>query len=88
MTRLIRTRKLKGDNPSLKIMVSVGGYSTTTHDVALMLEQPDKRTEFARNCVAFLRKMGIDGLDLSFDNPRSGNGLAMDREQFGLLVKV
>ena len=58
------------------------------HDAALTLEQPDKRTEFAHNCVAFLRKMGIDGLDLSFDNPRSGNGLAMDREQFGLLVKV
>ena len=86
--RLVRTRKLKEKHPSLKIMVSVGGHYTTTHVVARMLAEPDKRSEFAHNCVAFLRKLGIDGPDLSFDNPRYGNGLAMDREQFSLLVKV
>ena len=86
--RIVRATALKKINPRLKVMVAVGGRSAPTRDVSVMMRQRRTRAAFARHCVAFLRKLDIDGLDLSFESPRSGHCLAIARSQFSFLVKV
>lgn len=82
---------LKQANPSLKTMISVGGWSWSGRfsDAALT---DASRTAFADSCVDFIVKYGFNGVDIDWEYPVSG-GLSTnvkrpeDKQNFTLLIK-
>lgn len=87
--KLLNSLKVK--NPSLKTLISVGGWSWSSKfsDVAL---SDASRTAFADSCVSFIKKYGFNGIDLDWEYPVSG-GLstnitrAQDKQNFTLLLQ-
>jgi chitinase len=60
--------ELKKDNPQLKIMVSVGGWSGCSFCSDLFADT-GHRQNFARTAVALFKQYGIDGLDIDWEYP-------------------
>src|SRR5215469_11555219 len=81
---------LKKENPSLTVLVSVGGWlwSTNFSDMALTA---DSRAVFIQSVMEFLAQYNLDGLDIDWEYPGlPGAGhpfRAEDRENFTLLLK-
>ncbi|MEO8611692.1 MAG: glycoside hydrolase family 18 protein [Chloroflexota bacterium] len=59
---------LKIQYPALQTLISVGGYTWSDRfsDVALTAESRD---HFAQSCVEFIRKYGLDGVDIDWEFP-------------------
>jgi len=80
---------LKKENPSLQIVISVGGWLWSGHfsDAALT---PESRTRFVDSVVAFVEKYNLDGLDIDWEFPgETGAGNRFrpeDGANFNLLV--
>ena len=84
-------KKLKGQNPHLKTLISVGGWtwSEKFSDVALTEQS---RTIFAQSCLQFILKYGFDGVDLDWEYPVGGGEAdnvkrPEDKHNFTLLLK-
>jgi chitinase len=81
---------LKRENPSLTILVSVGGWMWSGHfsDAALTAQS---RATFIESAMEFLKLYDLDGLDIDWEYPGlAGAGHAHrseDKENFTLLVK-
>lgn len=82
--------KLKNSNPNLKILISVGGWNDSGRfsDVALT---DANRTTFADSVVAFIKKYGLDGVDIDWEYPVSGGQATNtkrleDKQNFTLLL--
>jgi chitinase len=81
---------LKRENPSLTVLVSVGGWLWSTHfsDVSLT---PQSRTLFIQSVMDFLTRYDLDGLDIDWEYPGMvGSGhpfRAEDKQNFTLLLK-
>jgi len=82
---------LKGINPDLSVLVSVGGWgwSGNFSDAALT---DSSRTRFAKSAAEFILTTGIDGIDLDWEYPNqvgAGNiHRPEDIENFTLLLKA
>lgn len=80
---------LRRDNPSLKILVSVGGWTWSGgfSDAALT---PHSRAKFIASAVSFIQRYKLDGIDLDWEYPgQVGNGNTFrpeDRHNFTLLL--
>ncbi len=81
---------LKRINPELKILVSVGGWTWSTH-FSEVASSSSNRSIFARSAVDFLLKYHLDGIDLDWEYPNqigAGNPHSIeDIENFTLLLK-
>jgi chitinase len=81
---------LKHDNPSLTVLVSVGGWTWSGNfsDVALTKQS---RTLFIESAVKFVNKYNLDGLDIDWEYPgMTGNNNRFrpeDRQNYTLLLK-
>jgi chitinase len=81
---------LKKQNPQLKIIVSVGGWTADGFSDAALTGA--SRDRFAQSAVELLRQYGVDGIDLDWEYP--GQGVAgikyrpEDRQNFTLLLKT
>ena len=62
---------LKEDNPHLKTMISIGGWTWSAYfsDVAMT---ETSREIFAQSCVDFILEYGFDGIDLDWEYPVEG----------------
>lgn len=82
---------LKTQNPNLKTLISVGGWSWSQRFSDAALTEAS-RTAFAESCVNFITTYGFDGVDLDWEFPVSG-GLATnvkrpeDKQNFTLLLQ-
>jgi chitinase len=80
---------LRRDNPSLKILVSVGGWTWSGgfSDAALT---PHSREKFIASAVRFIERYKLDGVDLDWEYPgQIGNGNTFrpeDKHNFTLLL--
>ncbi|WP_051978871.1 glycoside hydrolase family 18 protein [Edaphobacter aggregans] len=80
---------LKRDNPALRILVSVGGWTWSGNfsDAALTRQS---RTRFIASAVRFLERYHLDGLDIDWEYPNQiGNGNTFrpeDKHNFTLLL--
>ncbi|XP_055328255.1 chitotriosidase-1-like [Paramacrobiotus metropolitanus] len=75
--------KLRSANPKLKILLSIGG-ATTSNRVADMAAAPAATQQaFAKSAVSQLRKWGLDGLDIDWEFPE-----AAQKVQFVNLAKT
>ena len=85
-----KLRELKQQNPALRTLISVGGWtwSGKFSDAALT---PESRAAFADSVVAFIIQNGFDGVDIDWEYP-GGGGLASngsrpeDKANFTLLM--
>ena len=79
---------MKQQNPSLKILLAVGGYLMGSLPFIGMAASAASREEFCRSSVDFLKKRGFDGLDLDWEYPARRGSPPEDRERFSMLVQV
>lgn len=84
--------KIRDENPHLKIMVSVGGWSWSKN-FSNMAKDEVTRLAFANSVVKFLRTYELDGVDIDWEYPVEGGELTNSRgpedtENFTLLVKT
>jgi chitinase len=83
-------QELKRQNPSLQVLVSVGGWlwSTNFSEVSLT---PDSRKVFVQSVIEFLQQFELDGLDVDWEYPgMTGAGhpfREQDKENFTRLLK-
>ncbi len=88
---LLKLNGLKQVNPDLRILISIGGWSWSTHfsDAALT---EDSREKFANSAIAFMLRHKIDGIDLDWEYPGlpgAGNiHRPEDKENFTSLLKL
>ena len=81
---------LKQQNPSLTVLVSVGGWlwSTNFSDVSLT---PQSRATFIASVMEFLKQYNLDGLDIDWEYPgMPGSGHPFrpeDKQNFTSLLK-
>jgi len=89
---MARLNALKADNPNLKLIVSVGGWSWSDHFSRIAMEEKTRRA-FANSVVDFLREYDLDGLDVDWEYPVEGgedsnSRSPLDKENYTLLMKV
>ncbi|ESO03351.1 hypothetical protein HELRODRAFT_173643 [Helobdella robusta] len=77
---------LKAINPSLKIMMSVGGWSAGTTEMTKMISTSQNRKSFIDNCINFLRERNFDGIDLDFEIPGTRESPPEDKQKFALFL--
>ncbi|XP_064081441.1 probable chitinase 10 [Macrobrachium nipponense] len=73
---------LKSQNPKLKVLLALGGWSFGTKRFKDMSATRYTRQTFIFSAIPFLRKHKFDGLDLDWEYPTS-----QDKENFVLLLK-
>lgn len=82
--------RLKLANPSLKVMVSLGGWVEAARRYSEMSSTASSRREFIRSVSHFLEMHGFDGLDLFWEFPgaKDVNGKPADKQNFVLLAEA
>jgi chitinase len=88
--QLSQLRALKGQNPALKILLSVGGWTAEGFSDAALTDR--SRQLFASSAIALLREHQLDGLDLDWEYPgQSVAGIKSrpeDKRNFTLLLQT
>ncbi|XP_050684212.1 mucin-5AC [Leptidea sinapis] len=79
---------LKTYNKNLKTLLAIGGWNEGSSRFSPMVAAKERRKEFVKNVIKFLRQNHFDGLDLDWEYPafRDG-GKPKDRENYAKLVK-
>ncbi|XP_049784053.1 serine-rich adhesin for platelets-like [Schistocerca cancellata] len=79
---------LKTYNKDLKTMLAIGGWNEGSTRFSPLVADAERRKEFVKNVLRFLRQNHFDGLDLDWEYPafRDG-GKSRDRDNYALLVK-
>ncbi|CAC5375850.1 E3.2.1.14 [Mytilus coruscus] len=78
---------LKRQNPSLKTLLALGGWTAGSVVYSQMVTTQDSRAEFISSAIQYLRKYDFDGLDIDWEYPSNRGGKPEDKVNFGLLVK-
>lgn len=74
---------LKAQNPKLKVLLALGGWSFGTKKFKDMSATRYTRQTFIFSAISFLREHKFDGLDLDWEYPKGTN----DKANFVLLLK-
>ncbi len=80
---------LKQQNPELKVLLSIGGW--TSGRFSEMAATQENREAFAKDCRRIVDEFGLDGIDMDWEYPTSSEaGISSspdDTENFTLLMK-
>lgn len=80
---------LKQQNPKLKVLLSIGGW--TAGRFSEMAASKETRDAFAKDCKRIVDKFGLDGIDMDWEYPSSSEaGISSspdDIDNFTLLMK-
>ncbi|KAF0312024.1 putative chitinase 2 [Amphibalanus amphitrite] len=82
-----RFTSLKKLKPSLKTIISVGGYLEGSEKFSNMAQDPAKRAKFVASVMEFLQKHNFDGLDMNWQHPTQRGGTPQDRTNFPVLLE-
>lgn len=74
---------LKKNNPKLKVLLAIGGWSFGTQKFKDMAASRYARQTFIYSAINFLRKRSFDGLDIDWEYPKGSD----DKKNFVLLLK-
>lgn len=82
---------LKKDNPDLKILISIGGWSWSENFSDAVLTE-NSRKKFARTSAAIVEQYNLDGVDIDWEYPgmRGEDNVfrSEDKENFTLMFKA
>lgn len=79
---------LKYRKPSLKILLGVGGWTHGTEPFTRMSATRSSRLIFISHTIMYLRRYGMDGLDMDWEYPGGRGSPAEDKHRFTLLCEV
>lgn len=85
--------EVKKKNPKLKVLLAIGGWTDSQGDkYSMLVRDSDKRKEFVKKAVEFLKQYKFDGLDLDWEFPVCWQadckaGPESDKDDFADLVK-
>lgn len=85
---LAKLQNWRLNNPKLKLLIAVGGGAFGVTRFSQLAANPSAREAFARNFVAFLKKIKFDGLDVDWEYPAQYGGPAEDKANFILLLQT
>jgi len=87
--RLKQIVGLKQQKPSLKVLLSVGGWGAG--NFSEMAADETHRKNFCKNCLKAVQEYGLDGIDIDWEYPGSGSAgisySSSDKANFTLLMK-
>ncbi|XP_055626232.1 mucin-2 isoform X1 [Toxorhynchites rutilus septentrionalis] len=79
---------LKTYNKNLKTMLAIGGWNEGSSRFSPMVGDAERRSQFVKNAIKFLRQNHFDGLDLDWEYPAFRDGSKpKDRENYAQLVQ-
>ena len=88
-TRLSKIAALKKTKPSLKVLLSVGGWEAA--NFSEMAADETHRKNFCKNCLNAVTKYDLDGIDIDWEYPTSSmagiSSSPSDTKNFTLLMK-
>ena len=88
-TRLSKIAALKKTKPSLKVLLSVGGWEAG--NFSEMAADETHRKNFCKNCLNAVTKYDLDGIDIDWEYPTSSmagiSSSPSDTKNFTLLMK-
>jgi chitinase len=85
---LYNLENLKVANPNIKTLISLGGWTLSSHFSAIAAD-PVQRESFIDSCVDFMLAYGFDGIDVDWEYPVGGGlypGVPEDKENYTLLL--
>ncbi|XP_052832448.1 probable chitinase 10 [Octopus bimaculoides] len=82
-----RTLNLKKINPSLKILISLGGWDMGSAPFTAMVANAANRKDFIDHAITWMRKRGFDGLDIDWEYPANRGSPPEDKNRFSMLIK-
>jgi len=84
-----RFTQLKQQNPSLKTLLSVGGWNSGSYVWSVMSADPVKRKTFIDSSVGFTKTFDFDGIDFDWEYPgfREGSDPEHDKENFVTFIQ-
>ncbi|GFO13885.1 chitinase-3-like protein 1 [Plakobranchus ocellatus] len=82
-----RTLALKKKNPSLKILLAVGGWQIGSKPFIPMVRTEENRKIWVANVVDYLRRHGFDGFDVDWEFPATRGSPAEDKFRFTAVMK-
>ncbi|KAF2360545.1 Glycoside hydrolase family 18 catalytic domain [Trinorchestia longiramus] len=77
---------LKEQNPDLKVLLAVGGWSDGSEKYSNMVSSQASRDTFVQSALSFIQQYSFDGLDLDWEYPANRGGKPEDKFNFALLV--
>jgi chitinase len=80
-------QELKKQNPELKTLISIGGW-TLSDSFSALASSSITRANFAQNALQFCRQYGFDGIDIDWEYPgfAEHSGRPEDKENYTLLL--
>ncbi|XP_058444493.1 mucin-2-like [Malaya genurostris] len=79
---------LKTYNKNLKTMLAIGGWNEGSSRFSPLVADSERRSQFVKNTIKFLRQNHFDGLDLDWEYPAFRDGSKpKDRENYAQLVQ-
>lgn len=79
---------LKTYNKNLKTMLAIGGWNEGSSRFSPLVADAERRSQFVKNSIKFLRQNHFDGLDLDWEYPAFRDGSKpKDRENYAQLVQ-
>lgn len=82
-----RFSRLKQKNPSLKLLVAIGGWNQGSVVYSQVTNNPALRAKLVTNIVNLVQQYNLDGFDLDWEYPAQRGGAASDRVSFISLLK-
>lgn len=64
---------LKQQKPSLKVLISMGGWNEGSANFSIVTRDPSLRKTFIENLKSFINEYSFDGFDLDWEYPGTRN---------------